>query len=82
MPEDRRKGTAFERHSQTGLTLLGVALLVWVGSTTQSTQIKLAELAVEVNNMKDIVRAPQANLDNLTARVKALETRCEREFDD
>lgn len=73
MPEDRRSATAFERHAQTGLTVVLVALLVWVGSTTQTTQIKLAELAIEVKNLKDVVRTPNARVDDLTDRMELIE---------
>ena len=73
MPEDRRSATAFERHAQTGLTVVLVALLVWVGSTTQTTQIKLAELAVEVKNLKDVVRTPNARMNDLTSRIELIE---------
>ena len=73
MTEDRRSLNSFERHAQTGLTLVLVALLVWVGSTTQTTQIKLAELAVEVKNLKDVFRTPNSRMNDLTSRIELIE---------
>jgi hypothetical protein len=73
MAEDRRTGTAFERHAQTGLTLVLVGLLMWIGSTTQKTQIKLAELSIEVQNLKHVIRAPQARVNDLTRRIEIIE---------
>lgn len=82
MPEDRRSLNSFERHAQTGLTLVLVALLVWVGSTTQTTQIKLAELAVEVNNLKDAVRTPDSRVNDLTHRIETIEKHIHPDWDD
>lgn len=43
---------AFERHAQTALVLLLVALLLWVGSTTQTTAVSIAEMRIEIAYLK------------------------------
>ena len=71
--EERRRGNAFERHDQTGLTLVVAALIVWVGSATQKTQIKVAELTVQVNHLKNVIRQPEARVNDLSRRIDSLE---------
>ena len=43
---------AFERHAQTALVLLLVALLIWVGKTTQDTSVQIAKLHVHIENLQ------------------------------
>lgn len=43
---------AFERHAQTALVLLVVALLAWVGKTTQETAVTIAKLHVHVDTLQ------------------------------
>ena len=43
---------AFERHAQTALVLLLVALLIWVGKTTQDTSVQIAQLHVHIENLQ------------------------------
>jgi hypothetical protein len=46
---------AFERHAQTALVMLLVALLLWVGNTTQRTSVAVAEMRVEISYLKEAV---------------------------
>jgi len=46
---------AFERHAQTALVMLLVALLLWVGNTTQNTSVAVAEMRVEIVYLKNAV---------------------------
>lgn len=72
---------AFERHAQTALVLLLVALLLWVGSTTQETSVSVAELRVEIAYLKVSVERPHAHVElaqsiqDIRQRVTALEER-------
>jgi len=79
---------SFERHAQTALVLLLVALLVWVGSTTQQTSVAIAELRIEVGFLKNSIDAPHMHpdmqaidlhlgttIDGLRERINALEER-------
>jgi hypothetical protein len=50
-----RVSSAFERHTQTALVMLLVALLLWVGNTTQQTSIEVAELKVEIRYLKNAI---------------------------
>jgi hypothetical protein len=73
-PERRQNDlSAFERHAQTGIAVLLVMLLGWVGLTTQSTQVKVAQLTVEVNHLKNALAIPEPRLDDLTRRIDILE---------
>lgn len=72
----------FERHTQTALVLLLVALLLWVGDTTQKTAVSVAEMRVELSFLKIDVNAPviehaeyDRQLGDLRQRVSGLENR-------
>lgn len=72
---------AFERHAQTALVLLLVALLLWVGSTTQDTAVAVAEMRVEIAYLKLSVERPHEHADitqsvgDCQKRLSALEGR-------
>jgi outer membrane murein-binding lipoprotein Lpp len=70
---DETQNKAFERHAQTGLVLLVVALLAWVGLTVNENQIKLAELSIQVQNLNNQVAAPTARVNDLTRRIELIE---------
>ena len=78
----------FERHAQTALVLLLVALLAWVGTTIQKTPVAIAELRVELGYLKESIEAPHIHpelakidielakaIDELRKRVGSLEDR-------
>lgn len=84
MTDEKEKVTAntFERHAQTALVLLLVALLLWVGSTTQDTAVAVAEMRVELAYLKIAVDEPAAEhkecaraVGDLQDRVTGLEDR-------
>jgi len=79
---------AFERHAQTALVLLLVALLIWVGSTTQDTAVEIAKLRVELGYIKVSIEKPHIHdelskidieiakaVDELRTRVGLIEQR-------
>lgn len=72
---------AFERHAQTALVLLLVALLLWVGSTTQDTSVAVAEMRIEISYLKASVDGPHVHTDiaksvqDCRQRLNALEER-------
>ena len=79
---------SFERHAQTALVLLLVALLMWVGGTTQNTAVAIAELRAEVGFMRSAMGKPHLHpemeaidlhlgksIDDVRIRVKGLENR-------
>ena len=71
----------FERHTQTALVLLLVALLLWVGSTTQTTAVSIAEMRIEIAYLKVSVERPhehestQEAITDLRQRVAIIEAR-------
>lgn len=54
--------TSMERHTQTALVLLLVALLLWVGGTTQNTAVSVAEMRVEVAYLKAAIERPDSDI--------------------
>lgn len=66
--------SSFERHAQTALVILVVALLGWVGLTVNANQIELAKLTVNVQNLNNKVTATPARVNDLTRRIEILET--------
>jgi hypothetical protein len=69
--EDERNGSAFERHFQTGIQLLLIALLLWAGQQLVQTGTRVVSLEVKVtalemamtSNMDDRYRARDAARD-------------------
>ena len=77
---------AFERHAQTALVLILVALLLWVGQTTQHTAVVVAEMRVEVAYLKAYHSSPSPEylemakrVDSLEAQIRILEARAHTE---
>ena len=54
---------SFERHAQTALVLVLVALLIWVGGTTQKTSVAMAELKAEVGFLRAAMAQPHLHPD-------------------
>lgn len=71
----KAKVNAFERHAQTALVLLLVALLLWVGKTTQNTAVSVAEMRVELSYMKGTIADPPERDVGLAKRIVILEER-------
>ena len=65
---------AFERHAQTALVLVLVALLLWVGDTTQNTSLVVAEMRVELAFLKASNEKPSDEIKLLNSRVDTLES--------
>ena len=73
---------SFERHAQTALVLLLVALLLWVGNTTQQTAVTVAKMSVELAYLKEAAEEPilvhsdlARQMSDLQRRVTELESR-------
>ena len=60
---------SFERHAQTALVLVLVALLLWVGNTTQNTAVAVAEMRVEVAYLKALSELPPPQFLELSKRM-------------
>lgn len=68
-----RNVPAFERHAQTALVLILVALLLWVGQTTQHTSVVVAEMRVELAFLKAYHARPSSEYIEIAKRVDLLE---------
>jgi cell division protein FtsB len=66
---------AMERHAQTIMTLIVVALLVWVGTTTQEASVKIATLEVQVTALNKRLDRPDAVQELLIEQNKELRSR-------
>ena len=63
----------FERHAITALTLVIVALILWVGSGVQQTQVKLAAIEVELTYIKQGVGRDNGKFAEIERRLDAIE---------
>ena len=71
-----RQGTSdMERHAQSILTLIVVALLIWVGTTTQDAAVKIAALEVQVNSLQTRIAAPSPTVTLLVDQNKEIRER-------
>lgn len=64
-----------ERHTQTALVLLLVALLLWVGGTTQNTAVSVAEMRVEIAYLRRQIERPNEGLAQLNASILDIRSR-------
>lgn len=51
--QPRQNPSVIERHFQTGIQALLVAICLWMGTTINSSSLKIAELSVEVRNLRE-----------------------------
>ena len=63
----------FERHLQTIIVMIVVALLLWVGATTQQTAIAVAKLSVDVNYLQAEIKKPDSKFDEIEQRLDRIE---------
>lgn len=70
MTEQQR---AIERHAQTVLVLVLVAILLWVGSTTQKTAVQVASMSVQIENLRERVNQPPAQFQRIEQRLDDIE---------
>ena len=77
---------AFERHAQTALVLLLVALLIWVGKTTQDTSVAIAQLKVQIQHLQSQTapttqkfREIEKRLDSIERKLQSISDRQEHD---
>jgi hypothetical protein len=75
MVTDKVTTNTFERHAQTALVLLLVALLLWVGDTTQTTAVSVAEMRVELVFLKSAIERPDSELEAANLSIADLRAR-------
>jgi hypothetical protein len=80
MDEKQYRGSSdMERHAQSLLTLLAVALLIWVGSTTQDAAVKIA---AQVNSLQTRIALPSPTVTLLVDQNREIRERILRLEDD
>jgi tRNA(Phe) wybutosine-synthesizing methylase Tyw3 len=67
-------GVRIERHAQTVIVLIMVALLLWVGATTQQTAINVAKLGVDVTYLQQQVAKPDSKFREIEVRLDRIES--------
>jgi CII-binding regulator of phage lambda lysogenization HflD len=76
MPETTEmtpRATQMERHLQTLIVLILTGLLVWVGTTVQSTQVEVAKLSVELAFLKDSLNKDNGKFEAIEQRLDRIE---------
>jgi hypothetical protein len=71
MTEQTKVG--LERHAVTVLTMVIVALILWVGSEVQRTQVKLAAIQVELKYIKENTNVDNSKFKEIEERLDAIE---------
>jgi peptidoglycan hydrolase CwlO-like protein len=64
---------AFERHAQTALVMLIVALLLWVGKTTQDTSVTIAQLHIHIENLQKQTAPTNQKFREIEIRLDSIE---------
>lgn len=81
---EQPKPNGFEKHLQTGVALVGVGLIFWVGSSIVNIQTSVARLEVQVVAVGDKVAGLQPSIDHITSdlerRLTALDDQTRRSF--
>lgn len=67
------KVAGFERHAITALTLVIVALILWVGAGVQQTQVKLAAIEVELAYIKQGITQERSKFSEIERRLDRIE---------
>lgn len=67
------KVAGFERHAITALTLVIVALILWVGAGVQQTQVKLAAIEVELAYIKQGITQERSKFSEIDRRLDRIE---------
>ena len=72
------RNSVLERHAQTVVVMITAALLLWVGNTTQKTQVAVAEMRVEIRLLKESSEQPNVAYEQLKSRVDYLQEKVMR----
>lgn len=74
MSDDHKANVpALERHTQTVLVLVLVAILLWVGSTVQQTAIEVAAMRIEIEHLKQRITRPDNKFAEIEKRLDSIE---------
>jgi hypothetical protein len=76
--EERRQGTAIERHIQTILAVVVTSILLWVGSTVSASREEIVRLQEQVSALQarlGIVNDMERRINGLELRIGILENK-------
>ena len=71
-----------ERHAITVLTMVIVALILWVGNGVQGNQIKLAAIEVELNYIKQNTTMDNNKFHEIEKRLDSIERQLQTHMDE
>ena len=74
----RANAAGLERHAITALTLVIVALILWVGNGVQQNQIRLAAIEVELAYIKRGMNNDNGKFTEIERRLDAIERALQR----
>ncbi len=63
--------SVFEKHVQTGIQIVLVALLIWMVGTTQQTSVDVARMTVQIELLQDSVKSLRAHEDEAYTQTDA-----------
>lgn len=69
----KKNAPTLERHLQTIVAVCIVGLLAWVGNTVQETQVAIAVLTVEIEQLKMEVKKPDGKFLEIERRLDSIE---------
>jgi septal ring factor EnvC (AmiA/AmiB activator) len=75
MSDDHHKTNipALERHTQTVLVFVLVAILLWVGATVQETSLEVASMRIEIRYLQERVTRPDNKFAEIEKRLDSIE---------
>ena len=73
MDEPVKISAGFERHAITILTLVIVALILWVGNSVQQAEVKLAAIEVELGYIKANTTSDSNKFHEIEKRLDGIE---------
>jgi len=71
--EFHKRVPAIERHVITTVTLILMAVLLWVGNTVQQTAVEVAAMRVQITYLQTQVATPEPKFARIEARLDAIE---------
>ena len=73
MNDDKKITPNMERHVISILTIVIVALIMWVGNSVQQAQITLGQMEVELGYIKNSLTSDRDKFQNIENRLDSIE---------
>jgi septal ring factor EnvC (AmiA/AmiB activator) len=73
MADDQKISPGMERHAISILTVVIVALIMWVGNSVQQTQVTLGQIEVELSYIKNSLSNDRNKFQKIEERLDSIE---------